>query len=341
MWFTTTSSTGGPTVPYKQFSSENRDWLQVLYDRDVSVASIAKELGRHRSSVYRELARNRSPRGYFSGRAQTAYHTRRQESRYRPKLDNVELMHEVDRCIRMNHSPDQVAGRFKVEHPHEDHWCVSHETIYKHIYERIRDGEEELRCHLRQGKKTRHKRLSGKDKRGHIPNRRFIDDRPRLVEDKIRRGDWEGDTVEGAKKQGYIATFVDRSTKYLLAFPLEHKTADSMLEQTCKAFSHIPACFRRTITVDNGKEFAAHERLSAAVGAGIYFAHPYHSWERGLNEHTNGLLRQYFPKSRSLLHLSEGELEKAVQSINNRPRKALNYRTPTEEFFRRSVALRS
>lgn len=327
-------------MPYSQFTSEDRDILQLLYDAGATIPSIAERLGKHRSSVYRELSRNQRPHGYISGRAHTACCKRRISSRSRPRLDNNELMDEVDRRIRLDHSPEQIAGRLKVEHPSDTRWYVSHETIYTHLYESIRSGDVDLRQHLRQGKKKRHKRLCHRDNRGLIANRTFIDDRPRLVEDKIRRGDWEGDTVEGAKKQGYIGTFADRSTKYLLAFRLKRKTADLMVQESEIAFAPIPSRFKRTITVDNGKEFARHEELARVTGAGVYFAHPYHSWERGLNEHTNGLLRQYFPKGMSLSNLSKKDLDRAVDRINNRPRKVLNYRTPAEEFFRGIVALR-
>jgi IS30 family transposase len=327
-------------MPYQHFTSDDRDLLQLLFYAGVSIPAIAGRMLKHRSSIYRELTRNRAAPQYISGRAQKASQNRRTVSRPQPKLQDACLMAEVEKRIRLDHSPEQISGRLRLEYPDDPRWRISHETIYRHVYLRIHDGDTDLRQHLRHGRKWRRKRLSHKDKRGLIPNRTFIDDRPRLVDDKIRLGDWEGDTIEGAGKQGYIGTYAERSSKYLLAFHLEHKNANLMAQGTGRSFSPLPPRAKRTITVDSGKEFAAHENIARLTGARIYFAHPYHSWERGLSEHTNGLLRQYFPKRMSFLNLSEKDLARAVERINNRPRKILNYRTPAEEFHRSLVALR-
>jgi transposase, IS30 family len=181
--------------------------------------------------------------------------------------------------------------------------------------------------HLRHGHQKRRKRLSGKDKRGLIPGRVFIDNRPAVVDLKKRLGDWEGDTVEGVQKKVYVETYVDRSSKYLLGYPLAKKTAKDNCKKAVAAFRKIPKNAIKTITVDNGKEFAEQVRLAKETGAKVFFAHPYHSCERGLNEHTNGLLRQYLPKNRLLENLTKKELEKIIKKINNRPRKSLGYRT--------------
>lgn len=328
-------------MPYRHFNSDDRDLLQVLLYSCVPVDEIASILGKHPCSIYRELKRNRFRQHYISGRAHAAAQERRRTSRPKPKLDDKTLIIEVERRFYLDHSPEQIAGRLRVEHPDEKQWHISHESIYKHIYRRIRSGDENLRQHLRHGQRKRHKRLHHKDKRGLIPNRTFIDDRPIQAQFKVRRGDWEGDTIEGAGKRGYIGTYAERSTKYLLAFRMKQKTAKLMVEKTEEVFAPLPRILKRTITVDSGKEFASHNELAHRTGAGVYFAHPYHSWERGLNEHTNGLLRQYFPKRMSFLNISKKDLDRAVERINNRPRKALNYRTPAEEFFRGFVALRT
>jgi IS30 family transposase len=161
------------------------------------------------------------------------------------------------------------------------------------------------------------------------------------VNRKQRFGDWEADTIEGVGKKGYVATFVERKSKFLVAYPLKNKTAESFTKGAARAFRSIPETGRKTITVDNGKEFAAHKDLARILGATVYFAHPYHSWERGLNEHTNGLIRQYLPKSRTLLDLSARELARIVWRLNNRPRKSLGYRTPREVFFKQPLALQT
>lgn len=329
-------------MPYHHFTSDDRDALQVLMasSGDVPAWFLARILGKHVSSIYRELSRNAKSGFYLAHHADTAAQKRRQASRCRPKRGNPELMAEIERRLRKDHSPEQIAGRLKLEHPQEPLWHVSHETIYQHVYSRIRAGAD-LKAHLRQGRKKRRKRLSGKDKRGIIPGRVFIDDRPPIVDRKERIGDWEGDTIEGSRKKGYIATFTERKTKFLVAYPLARKVAADLVLGAESAFRHIPQDKRKTLTVDNGKEFALHKGLSRALKADIYFAHPYHSWERGLNEHTNGLLRQYLPKGLPLEGLTKDRLAKIVDKLNNRPRKALGYRTPREAFFNLPFALRT
>lgn len=328
-------------MPYHHFTSEDRDKLQLSVWTGMGMRAIAKELGMHVSSVYRESSRNALwGRYYFSNHADASARSRRRDACQSPKTGNAELMAEVESRIRNDHSPEQIAGRLRREHPKDSSWHISHETIYQHVYKMSRQGSD-LAGHLRQGHKKRRKRLSGKDRRGVIPNRVSIDDRPAIVEKKSRRGDWEGDTVEGGGKKGYVGTFVDRGTKFLVAFPLKHKTAEDLAEKATVAFSRLPPGVVKTITVDNGKEFARHEDLAAAVGAPVYFAHAYHSWERGLNEHTNGLLRQYLPKKMPLDTIHPRHLAKIVDRINTRPRKSLGYRTPKEAFLMRSFALRT
>jgi len=316
-------------MSYKQFTIEDRDVLQVLQSMDVPLWAIARFIGKNISSVYRELSRNSASELYLSHKAQSNTENRRRNSRPKPKIDNSQLMKEVVERIKKDHSPEQIAGRFKLEHPNDPEWQVSHETIYKYVYSQIKH-EPELRGHLRQGQKKRRKRLSGKDRRGIIPNRTFIDERPAIVDEKSRIGDWEGDTVEGGNKKGYIATYVERKSKFLVGYTLDHKTTDGLVKKARRVFSKIPEGYLETLTVDNGKEFANHEGLAKATNTTVYFAHPYHSWERGLNEHTNGLLRQYFPKGMQLDNLSPQELAKVIRKINNRPRKSLGYRTPWE-----------
>ncbi len=327
-------------MPYHHFTAEERDELQVLLGFGAEVWFAARITGKHLSSVYRELSRNANSGFYLSYHADNTARTRRREASRRPKRGDARLLAEVERRIRLDHSPEQIAGRLKREHPKDPSWHVSHETIYQHVYAQSRKGSD-LGNHLRQGHKKRRKRLSGKDRRGLIPNRTFIDQRPSVVDKKTRVGDWEGDTIEGGGKKGYIGTFVDRKTKYLVAFPLMRKTADSLVAKAGKAFARFPRRVRKTITVDNGKEFARHKELAVITGARVYFAHPYHSWERGLNEHTNGLLRQYLPKKLPLDSLDPRCLAKNVAKINNRPRKSLGYRTPREVFLKYLFALRT
>jgi IS30 family transposase len=328
-------------MSYKHFTSDERDVLQVMRDKEVDIDIIARILGKSASSIYRELSRNIQDQFYLSHQADMRSRKRRKDGAPRPKRGNLALMMEVEARIKQDHSPEQISGRLKLENPDKPSMQVSYETIYQYIYTQPRPLAEDLRSHLRQGHKKRRKRLTGKDRRGVIPNRTFIDKRPAIVETKSRIGDWEGDTVEGGGKKGYVGTFVERNTKFLIAFPAKRKSADNIVRGARKAFALIPKKYKHTATVDNGKEFAKHEALGKATALKIFFARPYHSWERGLNEHTNGLLRQYLPKKMPLDRLTHRQLAKIVDRINNRPRKILGYLTPREAFFKKRFALRT
>lgn len=325
-------------MPYKHITTDERDALQSLHAMKMPMEEIARVIGKHPSTLYRELSRNSIQGQYIARKADECTIKRRRDNRPSPVRDNKELMGAVERLVKQQVAPDQIAGRIKLEKGTCSNWKISHETIYQYIYDQARIGND-LRMHLRHARKVRRKRSASKDRRGIIPDRVFIDDRPPIVDRKYRRGDWEADTIEGAGKKGYVATFVDRKTKYLVAYKLERKSSLALVRGAKKAFRSIPVSLRRTITVDNGKEFAAHKELALGLGVKVFFAHPYHSWERGLNEHTNGLIRQYLPKGRSLLDLEPRELAKIVKKINNRPRKSLGYRTPHEAFFKQPLAL--
>lgn len=327
-------------MPYNHFTNDERDALQVMHDRGMEYKSVARILCKDVSSIYRELKRNGWHGSYISGKAEIKARKRRKDSCPKPKLGNRVLVYEIERLfMRLDWSPEQISGNLRLLYPGDASLHVSHETIYKHLYSR-KNNLPNLRDHFRHGHRARRKRLSGKDKRGIIKDRVFIDDRPIIVDEKTRCGDWEGDTIEGAGKKGYVATFVDRKSKYLIAFPIKHKQAEFIVEGARKAFANVSIKQKMTLTVDNGKEFARHVDLGKAVGMDIYFAHPYHSWERGLNEHTNGLIRQYLPKGKPLDSLTKKELAYIVDRLNNRPRKSLGYRTPFEVFNRKSFALR-
>lgn len=325
-------------MPYHHFTSVERDKLQLMEAQGHQVAVIALQLGKHTSSIHRELRRNRAPEGYISGRAQLSCSRRRLQTKPCPKKDSEGLMADVLGRIKLDHSPQQIAGRLVKEYPEEPSRWVSAETIYTWVYSRIRVGDD-LKKHLRQGKRTRRKRLSGSEKRVIIKGRIPIDQRPAEVETKQVCGHWEGDTIEGARKSGYVCTLVERKTKLLVAFPLAMKKADTLAKGALKALGKIPESLRKSLTLDNGTEFARHQDIAAGLGIKVYFARPYHSWERGLSEHTNGLLRQYFPKGIHLLDLTAKQLAKAVDRINNRPRKCLDYKTPAEAFAKELCAL--
>ena len=229
------------------------------------------------------------------------------------------------------YSPEQIAGRIKLDYPDDLAMRVSHESVYQYIWEdKKQDGE--LYKNLRQGRKKHKKRYGKKDNRGVIPNEKSIDERPEIVNKKERFGDWEGDLIIGHNHKGAINTQVERLSKFTSAVKMKDKTAVFMEKATIKAYSDIPEKLRLTMTYDNGTEMANHEKIAKKLGIDIYFAHPYHSWERGLNENTNGLLRQYFPKGTDFTKITQADVDKAVKALNNRPRKTLKYRTPKEVF---------
>jgi IS30 family transposase len=310
---------------------DERIALQAMIGMGLPKSYIAVILGKHQSSVYRELNRNSDCCIYTGNEAQQVAEKRRWETKTSPKSDDQVLMSEVFSLFKKDLSPDQISGRLREQYPDQAEKQVSVKTIYEYLYRQTAQNKD-LKQHFRQKHWKRHKRSTGKDRRGQIIDRVSIEKRPEIVDQKIRVGDWEGDTIESAGKNAYVATFVDKTTKFLTAKVMQNKSAQTLNKAAIRAFRNIPAACRATLTLDNGKEFAEHKALAAALGLDIYFAHPYHSWERGLNEHTNGLLRQYLPKKVSFEGLTQKHLDKIVFKINNRPRKVLNYRTPYEVF---------
>jgi IS30 family transposase len=318
-------------MPYTHYTLDERNALQTMEGMGLPICYRAVILSKHPSSIYRELSRNRSGSVYTGNEAQKASVQRRLDNKPGPKLDDPALTREIMRLFKHDLSADQISGRLEVLYPEQPEKQASISTIYTCLYgETAKDPE--MKEHFRQKQAKPRRRKGVKDRRGQIPDRVSIDERPKIVEEKSRVGDWEGDTIESSGKNAYIATFVDRKTKFLLAKLLPDKAAATLNRAALRAFKPIPASMRNTLTLDNGKEFAAHKSLSEALGIDIYFAHPYHSWERGLNEYTNGLIRQYLPKKIPFDTLTQKLLDKIVDKINNRPRKVLGYLTPYEVF---------
>jgi IS30 family transposase len=235
-----------------------------------------------------------------------------------------ELIKLVEAKIREDWSPEQISGWLLGEHSR----ILSHERIYQHIWSNKRKGGDLYKHLRRQGKKYQ-KRSNGKTSRGQIKNRVSIDERPAIVDSKARVGDWEIDTVIGKGHQGVLVTLVERKTLYTLAGQVDSKHAEPVTIATINLLKPFEGCVH-TITADNGKEFAWHEEIAKQLKTKVYFAHPYHSWERGVNENTNGLLRQYFPKDTNLKNVTQKEVDAAVYKLNNRPRKTLGFKTPAE-----------
>jgi transposase, IS30 family len=305
---------------YTQLAREQRYQINVLKKAGHNQTFIAAMIGCHKSTISRELRRNRSQKGYRHYRAEELAYDRQCDA-YRSRI-GWQTWQQVERLLRQDWSPEQITGHLK----RANQPSVSHEWIYLYVYAEKRRGGT-LHRHLRSQKKQR-KRYSGYIRRGQIPNRTSIDKRPKIVASKGRFGDWEVDTIV-------------RKSKLTRLRKLDTKGAAEMKDNTIELLAPLAAKVH-TITVDNGKEFCEHELIAAGLQARIYFAHPYSSWERGLNENTNGLVRQYFPKKYEFSRISDKDLQQVEDKLNNRPRKTLGYRTPNEVFFKQqSVALPS
>ena len=312
---------------YHHLTYEERCQIDALRKRGDSQSAIAKELGFHRATICRELARNTGLKGYRHQQAQSTAVERRIAASNSPKKMIGNIVSIVEEKLALQWSPEQIAGWLKHK---EDGQHVSHETIYLHIWKDKKRGGS-LYKHLRHKGKKYNKRGGSKAGRGCIPDRVDIEMRPAIVEEKKRVGDWELDTIIGKNHHGAIVSIVDRASKLTKLSKVSGKTSKEVTQAMVSCLTsyrdHV-----LTLTADNGKEFAGHKEVSAELDAAFYFARPYHSWERGLNEHTNGLVRQYFPKGLSFEEISEEDVQRVENLLNQRPRKILDFQTPIEVF---------
>jgi IS30 family transposase len=286
---------------------------------------IAERLGVHRSTVYEELKRNTGPAGYRPEEAQQRTDARRWVNRRR-KMDDVQTGSYVRERLEDRWSPDQIAGRSQLDFPRDPRHHVSRQTIYNWVDHERRFGRRRWRDCLRFGKPRRRRPKND----GRLPGAVSIEGRPRVVDLRRRFGDWEGDTIVGRGRRGGLASLVERKSGFTLLRRVDDLCADTVREALECKLAPLPQPLRRTATFDNGKEFAEHERLAEAVGMKMYFAKPYSAWQRGTNENTNGLVRQYYPKGTDLAALSHREVTAVEASLNDRPRKRLGYKTPRE-----------
>lgn len=312
----------------RQLTFLERERISQMHDAGAENVEIAKELGRARSTISRELRRNGVAGEYSAVIAQGLHARRRRQRPLVRKLDRPEVAEFVLSHLARCWSPDQIAGRSKRDFPKDRCRQVSHQTIYAWIRAQPTANRQRFMGFLRFAGRRR----PGEDRRGRIPNQVSIEGRPKVVDARRRYGDWEGDTVVGARQSGAIVTLVERRSGYLITAKSCDRKARRVAGKIESRFRQLPARLRRTVTFDNGKEFADHERVSARLGLNVYFAQPYCSWQRGTNEHTNGLLRQFLPKGTDLLTVSWQELKHYTHLINDRPRKRLDYRTPAEVF---------
>jgi transposase, IS30 family len=321
-------------MSYTHLSREDRYVISHLILYGLSLREIGRRIGRHHSTIRREIKRN-GP--LYDGGVYWYYQThpraveRSKKPRYYRRKTNQRLLNYVEDKLKADWSPEEIAGRLILDYPEDTDMRISTETIYRWTYaDALQGGKLFLRlrrCH----KKRRQQKRYGSGRR-FIAGRISISERPAIVQDRIRFGDWEGDTVEGAKGSSYVVTHVERKSRYLLAGKLPDKQSLTLVLKSSKLFVKIPKRLRKTNTFDNGKEFAKFKDLEARTGLVVYFADPYAAWQRGTNENTNGLLRQYLPKGSDFRKISDDDLTAIVAKLNNRPRKCLGYKTPHEVF---------
>jgi len=315
---------------YTQLTLEQRYQIYDFKRAGFNQTEIAAMIGRHKSTVGRELSRNTGLKGYRPAQAHR-FALERRGIHVWSKFTEADWR-RIETFIRKEWSPEQISGRLRLE----NNGTISPEWIYLHIYQDKAAGGDlwrHLRC-----QKQRRKRYGSYSRRGLLKNRVSIDERPAIVDRRSRIGDWEGDTIIGAGRSGALVSLVERKSAFVLIEKLLRKTAG----KTSRAVTGLLEPFKETthtLTVDNGKEFAEHAAIAKELDADVYFAHPYSSWERGTNENTNGLIRQYFAKKRNFRTITDQEVAHVMNRLNHRPRKKLGFKTPYEVFFKTDTLL--
>lgn len=309
---------------YSQLTLEQRYGIYSLLKTGHNQSEIAAVLSVNKSTISREIHRNCGQRGYRHKQAHTKATCRRQ-GKVRPVIDGGTWSF-IEILIKNDWSPEQIHGWMKINMA----LTVSHEWIYQYIFRDKQTGGflyQHLRC-----KKKRKKRYGANDRRGNLKNRVSIEERPDVVEDRSRIGDWEADTVIGKAHKQAIVSLTERKSGLALFYKVDQRTKENTASAITKLLNSISDRVH-TITSDNGKEFAQHEVIAKSLNCDFYFAHPYSSWERGTNENTNGLIRQYFPKYKDFRTINDNEIISAMRRLNNRPRKRLEFKTPNQVFF--------
>lgn len=312
-------------MSHSQLTLAQRYEISAYLQAKISKSRIAMLINVHRSTVYREVKRNSVNGKYHPEEAQKRDRDKKRQAK--PRKISYQAWSLVVTLLKLDFSPEQISGFFK----RTGVYSISHEWIYQYVLADKENGGN-LWLHLRWSHKKRRKRYGKQDRRGTIPGRVSIDERPAIVDQKIRIGDWEIDTATGKGRKGIIIAAVERKSKLTLMDWVPRKKADLVAKAIIRMLKPYMNQVR-TITVDNGKEFSFHQKVASALKTKVYFAHPYSAWERGLNENTIGLIRQYFPKNISLESIDPIKLNFVQERLNFRPRKTMNYLSPNEVFF--------
>ena len=304
---------------------EEREVIARMRSNGRSQTEIARQLGRADSTISRELRRNRSRNGYWPVAAQKKADARRSHRPRLPKFQRSDVRRFVQQRLRQYWSPDEIAGRSRRDFPRDLPRQISHQTIYAWIR-----AQEAAGKHWRRYLRSTGWKRPGRENRGLLPACTSIDRRPAIVDRRGRYGDWEGDTVVGANRRGGALTLVERKSRYLLLGRVGDLRAATVRQSAVELYGATPPALRKTLTLDNGKEFAEHKQLELDASLKTYFAKAYCAWQRGTNENTNRLVRQFFPKGTNLASVPKHRFTRVQQLLNNRPRKCLGYRTPLE-----------
>lgn len=315
-------------MSYKHFTKDDRIKLSVLLSAKVSRKEISRILNKDTTSIWREINRNDVKGKYLPSVA--SRETRKRKGHRQKKIENDAWLrkHILER-LKLYWSPEQIAGRLRREGI-----VVCHETIYGYII-RHKKLKKYLRC--QKGKYRRRHGTLKREKTREYEKKRWIGERPDIINQRTRVGDWEGDTIVGKEKTKRILTHVERLSGYLVADKLDIVSAEIVAQKTIESLKRFPKQKRKSITYDNGTEFSAHEIIERKTKATVYFANPYHSWERGTNENINGLIRQFFPKKSFFATVTQREVDRVAKLLNRRPRKRLGYLTPFETFHCTSI----
>ena len=313
-------------MAYTRVTEEERNFIYRWHQDAISLREIARRLGRAASSIYRELVRNLGQRGYRPKQA----HEKAQAKAKRPgpRRFTDEVRADAEARLKKGWTPEMISERARLE----GRPSVCKETIYKHVYADAKAGGT-LWKNLPRAKRKRRRRCPRQEGRGRgrIPNQRMIDTRPAEVETRKTVGHWEGDLINGAHDTGNLVTLVERNMRYTLVGRTNSKEAEEVTREIITRFETLPQAVRLSLTLDNGKEFARHEDIALNTHMDVFFARPYHSWERGTNENMNGLIRRLYPKKSSFAGIGEAELKRIDRFLNDRPRKCLGWMTPREK----------
>ncbi len=313
-------------MAYKRVTEEERRLIYRWRQDGESVREMGRRLGRAPSSISREVLRNTGGRSYRPKQAHEKAQAR--AMRPGPRRFTDEVRADAESRLREGWTPEIISERARLD----GRPSVCKETIYKHIYADAKDGGD-LWENLPRARRKRRRRCPRHDGRGRgkIPNQRMINTRPAEVETRVTVGHWEGDLINGAHETGNLVTLVERNTRFTLVERTDTKEAREVTLKICGLFTEMPPASRLSLTLDNGKEFARHEEMARETGMDVFFAHPYHSWERGTNENTNGLIRRLYPKKTSFSEIGRAELKRIDTFLNDRPRKCLGWMTPREK----------